>query len=470
MSDTHSLLSIWLDCRLTRDEISQLSSSLARDPKLADELAEMAGIVQTLTAISPQGAPGIVRSHRSRPMAFRAAAAGLAVAGIVGLCWRPAAAPPTMADAPPPPVSIVGSHPGPSGLPRPPRSQDERAQAALDRLLRRHPIARRSYADTTLREIAEECRGRLQQKHAFQGTVDLGAAGTRAETPLTFSKPAGSLRGLLLHASALAGCTLAVNPNSVSFVPITGSPTKRLTKHITAAPEAHESVRNFSATGTLPPAWGLPPSEFRATPQPNGSLQLTATEWRLAQLEQVIEAMDAPLLSVDVLVFALPSAEALEKFGLQNFAALAPTEATVPSPPQLQEITGFPSLAVGSVLTESQWDQVRLGLLADPNSVLAEFSVPALSGQWTDIGNGAPDALRWDTQSLGLKGVLGRDEFTFDLEIGSRLLGADPATKPAGITSITVWMGFYLLLGYTETAAAPGSQPRGLVLRVQPLD
>ena len=470
MPDSDSLLSSWLDRRLTGDEVARLSTRLARDPRLADELADMADLVQALAALNPQAPPVGGRSRRSRTLALAAAAAALAVAGVVGWWWRPTPAPPTMADAPPPPVSIVGSRPAPGGLPRPPRSQDERAQASLDRLLRRHPIARRTYADTTLRDIAEECLGRLQQKHGFQGTIDFSAAGPRAETPLSFSKPAGSLRGLLLHASALAGCTLAVNPNSLSFIPIAGSPTRSLTQHITAAPEAHESVRNFCATGTLPPTWGLPPSEFQATPQPDGSLELTATEWRLAQLEQVIEAMDAPLLSVEVMVCALPSAEVLDYFGLQNFATLPPTEATVPSPPSVPASRGFPALAVGSVLTESQWKEVRPGLLADPASLLAEFSIPALSGQWTDLGDRAPDVLRWDNQSLGLKGVLGADELTFDLKIGSRLIGEDPDTKPRLTTSITVWMGFYLLLGYTESAATPGSPPRGLVIRVEPLD
>lgn len=470
MSDTHSLLSIWLDRRLTRDEISQLSSRLARDSVLADELAEMAGIVQTLTAISHQGAPDIVRSHCSRRMALTAAAVSLAVACIVGMWWRPTAEPPTIADAPPPPVSIVGSRPTPGGLPRPPRSMDERAQATLDRFLRRHAIARRSYIETNLREIAEECLSRLQQKHEFQGSLDFSMAGSLTEIPLTFIKPAGSLRGLLLHASALAGCTLVVNPNSLSFVPLPGSPTKTLTKRITAAAEAHESTRNFCATGTLPPTWGLTPAEFRAIPQPDGSLELTATEWRLAQLKQVIEAMDAPLLTVEVQVFALPSPEDLEYFGLQNFAGLTPTEATAPSPLHSKAIGGFPTLAVGSVLTESQWERVRPEFLAAPDSLLAEFSVPVLSGQWTDIGDRAPHVLRWDTQSLGLKGALSADELTFDLEIGGRFLGTDSTTKPAGTTSITVWMGFYLLLGYTDSAAAPGSRPRGLVLRVQPLD
>lgn len=470
MSETRSLLASWLDRRLTRDEISQLSSRLARDPELADELAEMAGIVQALTTLRPLGARGIVRSHRSRPMAFTVAAAAVAVAGIVGLWWRPIEEPPTMADAPPPPLAIVGSRPASSGLPRPPRNVDERAQATLDRLLRRHTIGRRSYTKTNLREIAEECLGRLQQKHEFQGSLDFSAAGSLTETPLTFIKPAGSLRGLLLQASALAGCSLAINPNSISFVPLTGSPTKTLTKRITAAPEAHESTRNFCATGTLPPTWGLVPAEFRTIPQSDGSLEIIATEWRLAQLDQVMEAMDAVLLTVEAQVFALPSAEVLEYFGLQNLARLTPTEATAPSPLQSKAISGLPMLAVGSILTESQWDRVRPGFLATPDSLLAEFSVPVLSGRWTDIGDRAPDVLRWDTQSLGLNVALGADELTFDIEIGSRFLGADSTTKPAGTTSITVWMGYYLLLGYTDSAADPGARPRGLVLRVQPLD
>jgi hypothetical protein len=292
---------------------------------------------------------------------------------------------------------------------------------------------------------------------------------------------------LVLALSALAGCTLAVIPNPLSFIPIKGSPTKPLTQRITAAPEAHESVRNFCATGTLPPAWGLPDSEFHATPQPDGSLELTATEWRLAQLEQVIEAMDAPLLTVEVMVFSLPPAEVLEKHGLRNFGAIGTAEAealasepdigesteeaTAPSPPPSSQIKGgFPIVAAGTVSSESQWSSLRPAFLESPDSVLTEFSVAVIPDQWTDLGERAPDVLRWDTQSLGLKAVLDADDYTLQLSIGSRPLNADPATKPAGTTSISVWMGHYLLLGYTESAATPGSPPRGLMLRVQPLD
>lgn len=469
MPDSDSLVSGWLERRLTADETARLSTHLARDPELADELAEMAALVQALDASKPHAPPVVVRSRRFRTAALAAAAAAVAAAGTVGLWWRPAL-PPAISEPPPPPVSVVGSRSEPGGLPRPPRSAEERAQASLDRFLRRHAIAGRSWTETSLREIAEECLGRLRRKHDFDGTMDFSAAGARAERPLTFSKPAGSLHGLLQNAAALAGCRLVVNPHSVSFVPIPASPAKRLNKRLAAAPEAPESVRNFCVTGSLPPTWGLPASEFHAIPRPDGSLEVTATEWGLAQLEQVIDAMDAPLLTVDVMVCALPPAETLESLGMQNFVALDPAEAAAPSTPPSPEKRVPDSLVVGSVLTEAQWDQLRPGLLAAPESVLAEFSVPVLSGQWTDLGDHAPDLLRGDTQSLGLAAVLGVDESILDLKIGNRFPGAGPAIKARSSTSITVWAGFNLLLRYTDATAPAESRNRGLVIRVHPLE
>jgi len=466
MSNSHPHLHDWLDRPLDDEQVASLSAHLALDPALADEMAERVWLDQALKSILPVVMPRRSAARQPVRKILFAAAACVLIGVIVWRSSKPTTAlPPEPSSA----ISIFESQPPRGALPRPPRSQDERSRAALGRLLRQQSTGHRSFAGTTLREIADECLGRLQQRAGFVGVFDLRQAGSRTELPLTFTKPAGSLRGLLLHAAALAGCDVILGPNSVSFVPLTGSEITAMTKRFSADPHLSHATREFWSTGVLPPSWGLPHADFQVTVHAGNYVTATATEWHLAQLERVLMALDAPTLEVDFSVFTLPPVEVLEGIGMPlQTPAVAPDGQGPPA--AMLGTERFPMIIGGAVLTEAQWERARPTFVSSPQSTLVDINISVVSERQTDLGEQAPDVLRWNHETLGLRVSLSPDGFVFDLNLGGMEIGANPASAPPSGTALSVWPDMTVLLPYLDPVAPPETRRRVIAIRVHPLD
>ena len=457
MKSPDLLLPNWFDRRLTSAEVAALSHRLADDPATADTMAELALLDEALDRLaSVRGSSGKKRIQWLRPVAILLGAACL-VFGLFHFFQPTRDAVSTQATQAAPKVTPIGIS-DLRGAPPVPRTDADRATAALDRRLSRQFLGRNAFQGTSLRQIAADWQAKWTAEATGAPEFRLNALGSAADEPLAFTKPAGSLRGLLRHAAALAGARIEVRANSVDFEPIEASGTTPETRFFEGDPAffegdpANASVLSaFFSAGAMSASWGLNLADFR-TSASGGRVSVIATAWNLARLDEILHALaePAPTFIVQATFFEIPDEKAIAAWDPSMPARFG------------DRLSGY---APAIVCSAEEWEKQ----VAEAKGSLSAVRKTVLNGddrQRLDIGNASETGSEGGSAVVGMWPELSADGLSIDLRFANVPPGSPPDYRPGLATTMTVGSNMTIFGPYHDASAPPSARRHALAVTV----